>query len=86
MSSEMAFLKHKDLNRLAPLIKDLQAWEAFNFLLDHEEAKLLLELVRKPSVEELHRIAGKMELLKSFRSAKDRLFAMEEELRKNGIK
>lgn len=79
MSTDLAFLRHKDLNRVAPLIKNLEAWNAFMVLLDHEEAKLMLELLRKPIAEDLYRLSGRMELINNLRKAKERLLAIEQE-------
>lgn len=82
MSTELAFLRQKDLNKIAPLIKNLDAWNALMVLLDHEEAKLMLNLLRKPIVEDLYRISGRMELINSLRTAREKLLAEEQEIKK----
>ena len=85
MSTDLAFLRQSDLNKIAPLIKNMEAWNAFLLLLQHEEAKLLLAMVRKPNTEELWRIAGKCELLQQLKRTQEKLIALEKEL-SNGHK
>lgn len=82
---ELAKLTRQDLNRIAPLIRNLEAWDAFLYLLKHEEAKVLLGLLtakRYPNaVEEMHRLSGKIELIQDLKQAKDRLTALEKDLK-----
>lgn len=83
MSSELALLRAKDLYKLAPLVKNAEAWEAFMFLLEHEEAKLMLALLGKPVVDELIRISGKFEFIKHLKNARQIFLDMEKDLAVN---
>ena len=61
----------KDLNKLAPLIKDFHAWSAFLVLLEFYENKCMAELEGRVDAEELYRINGKYMLIQQMKKARD---------------
>lgn len=71
----------KDLNKIAPLIKDANAWNAFLIILDHQEAKALKKLEAICIAEELIRINAEVRLINQLRKARDNWLEMEKGLR-----
>ena len=67
----------KDLNKVAGLIKDIRAWEAFLHVLDMEEAKLVGKLISDLSTEELLRLNAEYKLIQRLRKTRDTWLSME---------
>lgn len=67
----------KDLSKIAPLIKDANAWNAFLAVLDHQEAKSLKRLEAICVAEELIRINAEVRLIHQLRKVRDNWLAIE---------
>ena len=67
-------------NKLAALIKDFNAWEAFVALIDHHQAKILKKLEAINSSDELIRINAEYRLLEELRKARERWLDIEKGL------
>lgn len=67
----------KDLNKVAGLIKDIRAWEAFLHVLDMEEAKLVGKLISDLTAEELIRLNAEYKLIQRLRKTRDTWLSME---------
>lgn len=71
----------KDLNKLAPLIKDKAAWDAFVYLLEDMELEVIAKLTGNPTEYQLIRISGQYNLLQTMYKARDNALALEKGLR-----
>lgn len=61
-----------DLNKLAPLVRDYNAWTAFLHLLDKQEAIVIAKLVGKCDSDELIRINAVYQFIQELRKTRDR--------------
>lgn len=73
-------MQPKELNKIASLVKDSQAWNAFIYLLDDEEKKVVVRLMGKPSEYDLISIAAQYNLIQNLRRARENALVMEKEL------
>ncbi len=70
-------------NKIAPLIKDYAAWEAFIALLDHEQAKCIKKLQTVQDPNELIRINAEYRLIEQLRKARDNWLDIERMMKKD---
>ena len=57
--------------KLAPILRDKLAWDAFLFLLDMEHKKLVQTLEGKTDTDTLIRINAKLQLIANFKKARE---------------
>jgi hypothetical protein len=70
-------------NKVAALIKDINAWNAFIALLDHHQYKCIRKLDSIADTEELIRINAEYRLIERLRKAREDWLAIEQGLRNN---
>lgn len=71
-------------NKVAALIKDSNAWDAFIALLDHHQYKIVKGLEGKVDTEELIRINAEYRLIERLRKAREDWLRIEQGLRIDG--
>ena len=79
MRSLSGFADREVIKAVAPVTKDKEAWEAFLAILEHEEMKQFYKLRGAPTTEQLHQIAGAVNLLHSMKKLRDNMLASEKE-------
>lgn len=66
-----------DIKKLFPLVKDKQSWDAFLYLLEEEENRLIKQLEGTPSEQTLHRISGVYSFIQTLKKKRDNVLSME---------